>query len=44
MNYDIMNYQKSKLRKQSHLQLHQKNKILRNKFNQGTLQDTEERN
>jgi len=29
-----MNYRKEKLRKQSHLQLHKKNKILRNKFNQ----------
>ena len=29
----IMNYQKGKLRKQSHLHLHQKNKIPRNKFN-----------
>ena len=31
----IMNYQKGKLRKQSHLHLHQKNKIPRNKINQG---------
>ena len=30
----IMNYQKEKLRKQSHLKLHQKNKISRNKYNQ----------
>ena len=32
----IMNYQKEKLRKQSHLQLIKKNEIPKNKFNQGT--------
>ena len=31
----IMDYQKEKLRKQFHFQVHQKNKILRNKFKQG---------
>ena len=31
----IVNYQKEKLGKQSHMQLHQKNKIPRNEFNQG---------
>ena len=31
----IMNYQKKKLREQSHLELHQKKKVPRNKFNQG---------
>ena len=30
----IINSQKEKLRKQSHIQLHQENKIPRNKFNQ----------
>ena len=48
----IMNHQKEKFRKQSHLllQQQQKNKVSRNKFNQGgkrpileKLQDTEER-
>ena len=45
----VMNYQKGKLRKQSHSQLLQKIRIPRNKSNQrckrptlGKLQDTEE--
>ena len=33
-SYTLINYQTEKLRKQYHLQLHQKTKILRNKFNQ----------
>ena len=46
-----MNPQKEKLRRQSHLVLQQKNKVPRNKCNQGhkrpvlgKFQDTEERN